>query len=142
MSMEMRVYFAGQPPSCEAIERTMAEIGLPFKISEHVTIENHAGFLPMTCGEGDDAQETGTEVYFDAAASTIEEFGLTGVDPAFQTEVSFRWGGDMMHCASAAALAAAIAKLTNGIVYEDSEGVLLSVDEAIALAQTNLAAAL
>ena len=92
--------------------------------------------------EGDDALETGTEVYFDPTASTIEEFGIGGVDPSFKTEISFRFGGDMMECVAAEALAAAIAKLTSGIVYEDQEGVLKTVDEAIALAHANLAHAL
>ena len=58
--MEMRVYFAGKPPSCAAIDGTLAQIGLPFRITEPVSLENHSGYLPMTYGEGDDALETGT----------------------------------------------------------------------------------
>ena len=142
MSMEMRVYFAGSPPSCEAVENAMAAIDLPFKITEHVDLAKHSGYLPMKYGTGDDAHDTGTEVYFDAKASTIEEFELKGVDPSFTTEISFSFGRDMMECVAAEALAAAIAKLTGGIVYEDTEGVLKTVDEAIALAHANLPAAL
>lgn len=139
MSMEMRVYFSGSPPMCAAIEAAMAEIGLPFKITSHVALDKHSGYLPMTYGSGNDAPETGVEVYFDPKASTIEEFGLEGVDPTFKSEISFSWGGDMMECASAEALAAAIAKLTGGIVYEDTEGTFKTLDEAITLARANLA---
>jgi hypothetical protein len=142
MSMEMRVYFAGLPPTCAAIEHAMVTLDLPFKIIGHVDLTKHSGYLPMVYGAGDDAIETGTEVYFDGSASTIAEFDLKGVAPSFKTELSFRWGGDMMECACAEALAAAVAKITGGIVYEDAEGVLKNVDEAVALARTSLTQAL
>jgi hypothetical protein len=142
MSMEMRVFFAGPIPTAQALERTMAEIGLSFRITDHVSLGDHSGFLPMTYGSGEDLDETGVEVYSDPAAPDIEDLGITGVDPAFVEQLSFRWGGDMMACVAAEALAAAIAKITGGIVYEDTEGVLKTTTEAIALAHTNLAYAL
>jgi hypothetical protein len=142
MSMEMRVFFVGPVPTAEALERTMVEIGLPFRITDHVSLGDHSGFLPMTYGSGNDQEETGVEVYSDPAGPDIDDLGITGVDPTFVNQVSFRWGGDMMACVAAEALAAAIAKLTGGIVYEDTEGVLKTTPEAIALAHTNLAYAL
>jgi hypothetical protein len=142
MSAEMRVYFAGPPPACAAIEAAMAELDLPFKITEHVDLAKQSGYLPMTHGTGDDEQDTGTEVYFDSTAATIAEFELKGVDQSFTSELSFRWGGDLLECACAEALAAAVAHLTGGIVYEDTEGAFKTLPEAIALAKANLAEAL
>jgi hypothetical protein len=102
MSMEMRVFFAGPIPTAQALERTMAEIGLSFKITEHVSLGDHSGFLPMTYGLGEDLDETGVEVYSDPAAPDIEDLGITGVDPAFVEQLSFRWGSDMMACGTGA----------------------------------------
>jgi hypothetical protein len=139
MSMEMRVYFAGKPPSCEALEHTLIELGLPFKITEHVDLEKHGGYLPMIYGEGDDAVETGAEVDFYPGAPTISELNVEGVDPSCQSEIAFRTGGDIMEAAAAGALAAAIAQITGGVVYDDSEGALQPLEEATQIARTNLA---
>jgi hypothetical protein len=116
MSMSMRVYFKGPIPTTTAIEQTMAEAGLPFRITEGRPIEGHTGYLPMTFGEGDDEIETGSEVSTYAGAPTIAEIGITGVDPTFNQEIAFDFSA-MMECVAAEALAAAIAQLTGGIVY-------------------------
>jgi hypothetical protein len=135
MSMEMHVFYRGKLPTKTAINRAMKELGLPLTITDATRpLEDHIGFMPMR-GRGED---TGVEfdVWSDPAA--LREINAEGVDPSLDRTANFRWGGDMMELLSAQAVAAAVAKLTGGIVYEAEGGNLQSLDEAIGAARQTL----
>jgi hypothetical protein len=132
MSMEMRVFFAGPMPTAAALTQSMQRLGLNFAISDHqCEFEAACGFMPMSYGEGADALETGVEVYVGSAKETVDELGIAAIDPNLNNEISFRWGADAMEGACAGALAAAIAMLTGGVIWDDSEGAIISVETAI-----------
>jgi hypothetical protein len=132
MSMEMRVFFAGPMPTPVAVTQSMQRLGLNFAITDRqCEFEAYGGFMPMSSGEGADAHETGVEVYAGSARETIDDLGIEGIDPKLNNEISFRWCGDLMEGACAAALAAAIATLTGGVMWDDSEGVIISVETAL-----------
>src|SRR5260370_9430743 len=132
MSMEMRVFFAGPMPTPVAVTPSMQRLGLNFAITDRqCEFEAYGGFMPMSYGDGADAHETGVEVYVGSARETIDDLGIEGIDPKLNNEISFRWGGDLMEGACAAALAAAIATLTGGVMWDDSEGVIISVETAL-----------
>jgi hypothetical protein len=138
MSMEMRVFFSGPLPSRQAVQQVMHDLGLLFGISDiHDALDDCSGFLPMTYKE----KETGTEVYVGSAQKTIDELGIGGLDSSLNREISFRWGGDLMECASANALSMAIAKLTGGVIYDDSEGAVLPIDAALQITRSCLMSA-
>jgi hypothetical protein len=82
--------------------------------------------MPMSCGKGADTLETGVEVYVSSARETVDELGIEGIDPKLSSEISLRWDGDM-EGACAEALAAAIATLTPGVIWDDSQGAIISV---------------
>jgi hypothetical protein len=135
MSTETHVFFRGKLPSKAALSRAMKELGFPFAIKPATgSLEQQSGFMPMLRGR----EETGVEfdVYNDHSA--VEEFTNEGVDPRFERRASFRWGGDFQEAVAGMCAAAALAKLTKGVVFDEAEGELLSVDEAIALARRNL----
>ncbi len=142
MSMEMRVYFAGDPPNRAQLNEVMRAAGFAFVITAEIDWERQSGYLPMRFGHSGGEIDTGVEAYFDAQASTIAEFDLTGVDPTFTKEVSFRWGGDLLECVAAEAVSAAIATIRKGVVYEDEAGVLMTAEQTVALGKSNLAVAL
>ena len=84
-------------------------------------------------------EETGVELdLFDPSA--IAEFAAHGVDQSYERTASFRWGGSSEEAAAGLCGAAALAKLTNGVVFDEAEGRLLSVEEAIVVARQFLEA--
>jgi hypothetical protein len=132
MSNEMRVFFAGPMPTPVAVTQSMQQLGLNFAITGHQgEFDADGGFLPMSYGKGEDAHETGVEVYVGSTRETIDDLGIEGIDPNLNNEISFRWGGDALEGACADALAAAIATLTGGLIWDDSGGVIISVETAV-----------
>jgi hypothetical protein len=83
----------------------------------------------MSYSNGEGVHEM--EVYVDSTRATVDELGIEGIDPKLKNEISFRWAGDALEGASAEALAAAIATLTGGVIWENSEGVIISVETAV-----------
>jgi hypothetical protein len=135
MSMETHVFFRGKLPTRAALSRAMKELGFPFSIAPATgSLEQHSGFMPMKLR----GEETGVEfdVYSDHAA--VEEFADVGVEAGFERRASLRWGGDFQEAVAGMSAAAALAKLMNGVVFDEAEDRLLSSDDAIAVARKNL----
>ena len=135
MSMETHVFFRGKLPTKAALSRAMKELGFPFSITPSTgSLEQQSGFMPMKRR----GEETGVEfdVYSDHAA--VEEFADVGVDAGFERRASLRWGGDFQEAVAGMSAAAALAKLMNGVVFDEAEDRLLSADDAIAVARKNL----
>ena len=132
MSMEMSVFFAGPIPTTAAVTQTMQQLGLNFAITDHQSgFDAAGGFMPMSYGNGGDTYETGVEVYVGSARERIDHLGIEGIDPKFNDEISFRWSADLMAGACAEALAAAIATLTHGVIWEDYGDTIISVETAV-----------
>jgi hypothetical protein len=135
MSMETHVFFRGKLPSKAALSRAMKELGFPFSITPATgSLEAQKGFMPMKLR----GEETGVEfdVFGDRVA--VEEFADVGVDASFERRASLRWGGDFAEAVAGMCVAAALAKLVDGVVFDEAEDRLLSVDDAIAVARQNL----
>ena len=133
--MEAHVFFRGKLPTKTALSRAMKELSFPFSITPSTgSLEQQSGFMPMKRR----GEETGVEfdVYNDH--SSVEEFADVGVDAGFERRASLRWGGDFQEAVAGMSAAAALAKLMNGVVFDEAEDKLLSADDAIALARRNL----
>jgi hypothetical protein len=138
MSMEMHVLFRGELPSKAALTRAMKELGFPFSIAPPGgSLEQQTGFMPMRFRR----DEAGVEFdVFDGRADVEELSGehAGSVDANFDRSANFRWGGDESEMLAAMCAAAALAKLVDGVILEDEEGLLLSVDQAIGFARKHL----
>jgi hypothetical protein len=135
MSIESHVFFRGALPSKAALSRTMKELGFPFSITPPGgSLEAQKGFMPMKLR----GEQTGVEfdVFGDRVA--VEEFADAGVDASFERRASLRWSGDFQEAVAGMCAAAALAKLVDGVVYDEGEDRLLSIDDAIAVARQNL----
>ena len=135
MSMETHVFFRGKLPGKAALSRAMKELGFAFSITPATgSLEAQKGFMPMKLR----GEETGVEfdVFGDRVA--VEEFADAGVDASFERRASLRWGGDFEEAVGGMCVAAALAKLVDGVVFDEAEDRLLSVDDAIAVARQNL----
>ena len=115
--METYVFFRGKPPGKAALARAIRELGFPFTITDPKGRSNSNGFMPMKLRR----EETGVELdLFDRSA--IAEFAAHGVDQSYERTASFRWGGSSEEAAAGLCGAAALAKLTNGVVFDEAEG--------------------
>jgi hypothetical protein len=136
MSMETHVFFRAMLPSKAALARAMKELGFPFSITPASgSLEQQSGFMPMRLR----GEETGVEFDIFSDHLAVEEFADKGVDQSFERRASFRWGGSFEEAVAGMCSAAALAKLVNGVVFDEAENRLLSSDDAIALARRNLA---
>lgn len=132
VAMEMHVFFRGKPPGKAALARMLRHLGFPLTIpAAKGSLAEQSGYLPMKLRR----EETGVEfgIFDDRAA--IAEYAAFGIDPGYERVANFRWGSDSQECIVAFCSAAALAKLTDGIVLEETEGKVLSAPEAIAAAR-------
>ncbi|HMK79659.1 MAG TPA: hypothetical protein VK438_08415 [Xanthobacteraceae bacterium] len=137
MSMAMIVLFRGKLPDKRALSRVMAELGFPFTIPAG-SLERQNGYMPMRLWR----EESGVEFDVVNRHDNVEEFDEfakeNGIDPIFDRGANFRWSSAEDEMLAAMCAAAALAKLVNGIVFEDQEGKLFSPDEAAAFAREHL----
>jgi hypothetical protein len=135
MAMEIHVLFAGELPGKAALQKAMRNLGFPFSIKPTTgSLGRQKGFMPMTLRR----EETGVEFDVFEGRAAVEDVAGRDVDPRFERVANFRWGGDETEAAAGLCGAAALAKITNGIVLEEQEDRLLSVDEAVGLARSYL----
>ena len=135
MSMETHVFFRGKLPTKAALSRAMKELGFPFSIKPTTgSLEQQSGFMPMMLRR----EETGVEFDVWNDQSAVVEFADVGVDPSFERVANFRWGGDYQEAVAGMCAAAALAKLMDGVVFDEAEDKLLSVKDAVALARKSV----
>src|SRR5262245_26020046 len=129
MSIVMSVVFRGKLPDRKKLSRTMAELGFPFTIAASVgSLEKQRGFMPMWLRRRED---TGVEFYVSNDRSDMaetreeiaemEELAGQTIDPTFDRVADFRWASDEREMLAGTCCAAALAKLMNGVVFEDQE---------------------
>lgn len=135
MAMEIHVFFHGKLPTKAALGRTMKELGFPLSVKPATgSLEGHSGYMPMRLNR----EETGVEFAIFERRSVIDEAGFEDVDPSLDRIGSFRWGGDEDEMLAAMCGAAALAKLTNGIVFDEAGDQMLSTDQAVTMAKQHL----
>jgi len=135
MSMETHVFFRGKLPTKAALSRAMKDLGFPFSIKPATgSLEQQSGFMPMLLRR----EETGVEFDVWNDEATVAEFADVGVDQSFERVANFRWGGDYQEAVAGMCAAAALVKLVNGVVFDEAEDKLLSVEDAAALARKSL----
>jgi hypothetical protein len=141
MSMSAGVFFRGKLPDTAALTQAMQELGFPISVvPPHYSLEGKKGYRPMLLRD----QESGAEFYLDEGRDSVEmgfadfpDF-LAKVDPGFDRCASFVFGGRWSEVICGTCAAAALAKLVNGIFWEDQEPLVLTVDEAIEYARETL----
>lgn len=81
MSMYTSVYFRGPVPKTADVEKTLADMGMPFTINDGVEIEGHSGHLPMTYEDYEDG--VGTEVLFSTGPPIVGKFTAIYIIPVY-----------------------------------------------------------
>lgn len=137
MSTETHVFFTGALPTKRTFQGALKELGFPFRLAPATgRLEGQDGYMPMRFRRDD----TGVEFDVFDGRDAVDEFADLGIDPAFDRVANFRWSGDMVEAAAGQCGAAALAKLVGGVVFDEAEDRLLSVDEAAEVARRTIAA--
>jgi hypothetical protein len=142
MSMMAGLVFRGEVPDTAALTQAMQELEFPILVvPPHYPLKGHSGYLPMLLR----GQESGAEFYLepDGRDSIEKMFAqepdmLAKFDPSFDRCAYFAFGGRWHEVICGTCAAAAMAKLTNGIFWEDQVPLVLSVDEAVKYARETL----
>jgi hypothetical protein len=133
MAVELHVFFHGKLPTKSALNTAMKELGFPVTIKPvRGSIEKQSGFMPMLLRR----DVAGVEFDVFEGRANIDESGVDDVDPSYDRTASFRWGGDENEMLCGLCAAAALAKLVNGVVFDEEN--LMSTGAAIDVARKAL----
>lgn len=132
MSVEVHVFFRGKLPAKASLVGSLRDWGFPLTFSPGTgPLDKHEGFVPMRFG----GEETGFEFEVISDPADLQEYRQDEIDPALDRCAVFRLG-DMIDLFAAQSVAAALAKLTGGTVYDPEEGRVQPLDDAIAAARS------
>jgi hypothetical protein len=133
MSMELHVLLQDtRVPTVTEWQQAIREAGFDLLLDSSLRLREDTGFSPAVYR----GNETGFEFDLWPASDITDTYPdvasrIGGRDMA----ANFRWGGDLLECAAAVIAAAALARLTDGVLFDPQEGDLASGDEAIEMAR-------
>ena len=129
MSLEVYVLLKrSQVPTLAAWQGALD--GLGFGLSLDPTFDPHidTGFVPCKYN----GSSTGFEFSLGTKTDLVEPYPDLGPrTELFDTSAAFLWGGDLNECVSAICSAAALTKVSAGLVYDPQEDQLFSGSEAV-----------
>jgi hypothetical protein len=132
MASELHVMFRGALPHLKALSRQMAELGFPFKVRyAGGSMELQRGYMSIWFRR----DEIGVEFDVFEGRAAVEELAGKEIDPRFDRSGNFRWSSDDDEMLAGHCAAAALAKLVDGVVFDEQDARLLSADEAVELAR-------
>jgi hypothetical protein len=101
-------------------------------------MEQQRGFMPIWFRR----DEIGVEFDVFEGRAAVEELAGKEIDPRFDRSGNFRWSSDDDEMLAGHCAAAALARLVDGVVFDEQDARLLSADEAVELARQVLQDAL
>jgi hypothetical protein len=129
MSVELHVFFPySKMPTVQQWQNAVYSNEFDLKLPTLSSIQEHSGFLLI------DYQENSTGFEFDVSDpfDTVNAYDIAQIVPYSNYVVAnFRWGGDLLACATAFATASLLAIITEGIVFDPQEGDIFDTKEAL-----------
>jgi hypothetical protein len=136
MADEIHIIFRGKLPSRAAFNRAIKSLGYPVSlVDQKGPLEGQSGFMPMRLFR----EESGAEFDVFEGRDAVDELE-PGVDPNLDRRASFRWRGSLDEAFLGYCGAVALARLTGGVILDEAEGRLVTIDEAVAAAKAILEA--
>lgn len=131
MAMELWVLSDRQLDSIAGWQNAIDAEGFPLKLSDDAPFEKLNGFLPASLR----GEQTGFECSHWPAGGFMSN--MSGVDFGHDWKyvLAFRWGGNFNELRAVWIAAAAYARATNGIVFDDQEAKIRSAAEAVEAAR-------
>jgi len=135
MSMSMHVILDTVPKVAEW-QTAITDAGFDLALDSSVDITTHTGFLPARF----DNIDSGFEFDVGPTATSAPDYRApAGKAMAGTISANFRWSGDILELCCAFAAASALAKLSQGVLYQAEDGTTSAGDEAIEFAKAQIA---
>lgn len=136
MSVELYVFLeANKLPAVQDWQTTIRKYSLPLTLDHTLNPHTNQGFTPATYG----MIETGFEFDLCQAADILTTYPhLKRTLERYDLSATFCWGDNLTECASATAAAAALAAISDGILYDPQGDKAYTGASAIAMAQRTL----
>ena len=127
MSIELHVFYGSKHGvSLKQWNEEIRALGYDVVLDEGINLNEFSGFLPVMHKNS----EAGFEYYRDEP--TRSELSKMGVPLDLGVQVTFRTGSSSQDLACSSVAAAALCRLTRGVIYEPQEGVIVSHAECAA----------
>lgn len=138
MAIEAHVLFDANLPSIKDINAELSLLGFPVRIQYgHGRLADHGGLLPATLRR----QQSGCEFEVRCGTDVADDLDPPEAGKPFSCCVNLRWATDEDEAVVGLCIAAALAKLTKGIVLEEGSGEWQSAAKAVDYARQHLKAA-
>jgi hypothetical protein len=131
MAMELWVLSDRQLNSIAEWQNAIDAEGLPLKLSHERPIESVDGFLPARLGD----ELTGFECGHLSAEMFIREMSRFNFGRQWKYVLGCRWRANFNELRAAWIAGAAYARATDGIVFDDQEGLVRNAEDACAAAR-------
>jgi hypothetical protein len=132
MSLDLYAFWRGElKVDRQILQETLHSLG--FEATVLHELAGAHGFWPIDIA----GCRTGVEVYFYLTVQDMRETypEITGELEGYDHVVNFCWRGDAAQCGTALALAAALVRLQDAIIYEPQASVWMPLSEAIETAK-------
>lgn len=137
MATEAHVLFDAALPTIKDINAELRGLGFPVRLQYgNGPLTNHGGFLRATLRR----QQSGCEFDVRSGPEAADDLDPPDAAKPFPCCVSLRWGSDEDEASVGLCLAAALAKLTKGIVLEEVSGEWQNAGKAVDYARRHLKA--
>jgi hypothetical protein len=134
MSMEMYVLSDTTLSSIDVWQRMIEARGFRMRLSTERTLAELRGALPVLL----DGELTSFECDHWDASDVLAERPNIDFGHAWRHALAFRWGGDLSASVAAGIAAACYAEASEGVVFEGQEGKVLTAQQALDMARTDL----
>ena len=137
MASEAHVLFNAALPAVGSINAELKRLGFPVRLRYRAgCLAEHAGFLPAMLRR----QQSGCECDVRSCPDTASDLEPPETGKSFSRRVSLRWASDKDEAIVGLCVAAALARLTQGIVLEDGSGKWQDAGKAVDYARQHLEA--
>lgn len=138
MAIEAHVLFDAGLPTIKDINAELRSLGFPVRLqSGNGPLADHGGFLPATLRR----QQSGCEFDVRSGPDAAGDLEPPEAGKSFSCCVSLRWASDEDEACVGLCIAAALARLTKGIVLEEVSGEWQNAGKAVDYARQHLKAA-
>lgn len=119
-------------PSISTWEAAIRAAGFRIELDTNVNLNEHWGWLPASFPEHTTGCEVGIwNIYVEEIYPRMTQVGLRGSHDV----MVLSWDDDLWQCATACTMAAALAAMTNSVIYDPHNDVIYDDQTAIQIAR-------
>lgn len=138
MAIELHIFLnESRIPGRDYWQSVIEQLGFPTVIVSPVDLRTETGFVRATYH----GKAGGFEVYLEPAANVLRGYPHMAIKLGNRDiSATFRWGSDVIECATALSAAATLARIADGIYFYPDNGVVCDANEAVSSTRNDLSA--